>query len=63
MQPNDLPLVCLSLEFHERLDTQPARRPVNASTATLRTPMHDAGPMWLARPSMYKLLIYNTLPV
>jgi hypothetical protein len=35
----------------------------NASPAALRTPMHDSGPMWLARPSMYKTFIYNTLPV
>src|SRR5271167_857308 len=46
-----------------QLNTQPARSPVNASPATLRTPMHDSGPMWLARPSMYKTFIYNTLPV
>jgi hypothetical protein len=46
-----------------QLNTQPARSPVNASPETLRTPMHDSGPMWLARPSMYKTFIYNTLPV
>jgi hypothetical protein len=46
-----------------RLNTQPIRSPVNASPAPLRTPMHDSGPVWLARPSMYKTLIYNTLPV
>jgi hypothetical protein len=49
--------------FISQLNTQPARSPVNASPATLRTPMHDSGPMWLARPSMYKTSIYNTLPV
>ena len=46
-----------------QLNTQPVRPPVNASPAPLRTPMHDSGPMWLARPSMYKTFIYNTLPV
>jgi hypothetical protein len=49
--------------YISRLNTQPARSPVNASPAPLRTPMHDSGPMWLARPSMYKTCIYNTLPV
>lgn len=46
-----------------QLNTQPVRSPVNASPATLRTPMHDSGPMWLAKPSMYKTFIYNTSPV
>jgi hypothetical protein len=49
-----------------RLNTQPARPPVNASPSRLRTPTHNSGPMWLAKPSMYKTLIYliyNTLPV
>ena len=50
-------------ELISQLNTQPARPPVNASSASLRTPMHDSGPMWLARPSMYKTFIYNTLPV
>jgi hypothetical protein len=29
---------------------QPARTPVNASPAPSRTPTHDSGPSWLARP-------------
>ena len=41
---------------------QPARTPVNASTASLRTPPHDSGPMWLATPSSYDSLIHNILP-
>jgi hypothetical protein len=43
-------------------NTQPARTPVNASTASLRTPPHDSGPMWLARPSSYDSFIHNILP-
>jgi hypothetical protein len=46
-----------------QLNTQPVRPPVNASSSPLRTPMHDSGPVWLARPSRYKTFIYNTLPV
>ena len=32
-----------------QLNTQPARPPVNASPSPLRTPMHDSGPVWLAK--------------
>ena len=46
-----------------RLDTRPARTPVNASPASLRTPAHDSGPVWLARPSLYESFIHNTSPV
>ncbi len=34
----------------QRLNTQPARTPVNASPTALRPPTHDSGPVWLATP-------------
>jgi hypothetical protein len=46
-----------------RLNTWPARTPVNASPALLRAPMHDSEPVWIANPSPYETLIHNTLPV
>ncbi len=33
-----------------RLNTRPARSPVNASPLPLRTTTHDSGPVWLATP-------------
>ena len=33
-----------------RLNTGPARTPVNASPAPLQTPTHDSGPSWVATP-------------
>ena len=52
----------LRTKTFSRLDTQPARTPVNASTTTLRSPPHDSGPVWFARPSPYGTLIHNTSP-
>jgi hypothetical protein len=49
--------------FISQLNTQPARSPVNASPSPLRTPMHDSGPVWLAKHSLYETSIHNTLPV
>jgi hypothetical protein len=46
-----------------RLNTWPARSPVNASSTPLRTPMHDSEPVWIANPSPYETFIHNTLPV
>ena len=46
-----------------RLNTWPARTPVNASAAALLPPPHDSGPVWLATPSPYGSLIHDTLPV
>ena len=46
-----------------RLNTLPVRTPVNASPSSLRTPAHDSGPAWLARPSLYAISIHNTSPV
>ncbi len=42
-----------------RLNTRPARTPVNAS----RTAAHDSGPVWAANPSPYDSFIRNTSPV
>jgi len=46
-----------------RLNTWPARTPVNASAAALLLPPHDSGPVWLATPSPYGSLIHYTSPV
>jgi hypothetical protein len=46
-----------------RLNTWPARTPVNASPAPLQTPMHDSEPVWVASPSPYETFIHNPLPV
>src|SRR5438552_736221 len=46
-------------EALSRLNTRPARTPVNAS----RTAAHDSGPVWVARPSPYDSLLRNTSPV
>ncbi len=46
-----------------RLNTRPARTPVNASPLPLRTATHDSGPLWAANPSTYDSCIHNTSPV
>ena len=46
-----------------RLNTQPVRAPINASTPSLWTAPHDSGPVWVAKPSPYDSFIHNTLPV
>ena len=46
-----------------RLNTQPARAPVNASPSPLRAMTHDSGPVWEASPSPNGSFIHNTLPV
>jgi len=46
-----------------RLDTQPARPPVNASPVELPPPAHDSGPSWAANPSTYDSFIHYTSPV
>ena len=46
-----------------RLNTWPARTPVNASASALLPPPHDSGPVWLATPSPYGSFIHCTLPV
>ena len=49
--------------FLTRLNTRPARSPVNASTLLLRTAPHDSGPMWVADPLSYDFFIHYTSPV
>ena len=44
-----------------RLDTRPARTPVNASPPLLRATAHDSGPPWVANPSTYDSFIHNNL--
>jgi hypothetical protein len=51
---------CVSIS---RLNTWPARTPVNASPGPLRGPAHDSGPVWLAMPSPYDSFIQHTSPV
>ena len=46
-----------------RLNTWPARAPVNASTPSSRTAPHDSGSVWVATPSSYDSFIHNTSPV
>src|SRR6266699_3756026 len=50
-------------EFLTRLNTRPARSPVNASTPPLRAAPHDSGPMWVANPLSYDFCIHYTSPV
>ena len=46
-----------------RLNTRPARSPVNASPRPLRAAAHDSRSAWLARPSPYGTCIRCTSPV
>jgi hypothetical protein len=46
-----------------RLNTRPARTPVNASTLPLQEAPHDSGPLWVANPSAHDSFIHNTSPV
>src|SRR5215469_1802089 len=46
-----------------RLNTRPARSPVNASTLPLREAPHDSGPSWVAGPLTCDSFIHNTSPV
>jgi hypothetical protein len=50
-------------KFLTRLNTRPARSPVNASTLPLRAAPHDSGPMWVATPLSYDFCIHYTSPV
>src|SRR6266851_670531 len=50
-------------KFLTRLNTRPARSPVNASTLPLRAAPHDSGPMWVADPLSYDFCIHYTSPV
>src|SRR5437773_2873182 len=46
-----------------RLNTRPARSPVNASTLPSRATPHDSGPMWVATSHSYDFFIHYTSPV
>ena len=50
-------------KFLTRLNTRPARSPVNASTLPLRAAPHDSGPMWVADPLSYDFCNHYTSPV
>src|SRR5438034_3166972 len=50
-------------KFLTRLNTRPARSPVNASTPPLRVTPHDSGPMWVATSHSYDFCIHYTSPV
>jgi hypothetical protein len=46
-----------------RLNTRPARSPVNASTPPSRAAPHDSGPMGIATSHSYDSFIHHTSPV
>ena len=46
-----------------RLNTRPARTPIDASMTPLREPPHDSEPVWVASPSPYDSFIHTTMPV
>jgi len=54
---------CFRRAWISRLNTQPARPPVNASRAQLPAPTHDSGSLRVANPSAHETFIHNTLPV
>jgi hypothetical protein len=59
-----LPTASASRRDHlSRLNTRPARTPVNASMLPSRGTPHDSGPLWVAKPSAYDSFIHNTSPV
>lgn len=53
----------LKLNIISRLNTRPARTPVNASPPPYGRPTHDSGPVWFATPSPYDSFIRYTSPV
>ena len=50
-------------DFLSRLNTWPARTPVNASSLPLQEVPHDSGPLWVANPSACDSFIHNISPV
>ena len=46
-----------------RLNTQPARSSVNASTPPFRVAPHDSRSLWFATPSTHETFTHTTLPV
>src|SRR5882724_8622409 len=61
--PRDIGVPDGAFRFSLRLNTRPARSPVNASTPPLRVTPHDSGPMWVATPLSYDFCIHYTSPV
>src|ERR1700739_594521 len=61
--PHLLPASASRSEFLTRLNTRPARSPVNASTPPLRAAPHDSGSIWVANPLPYYFFIHYTSPV
>ena len=51
------------VNLFSRLNTWPTLSPVNASVVTSRSPPHDSGSSWLAKPSTYGTFIHYSLPV
>ncbi len=49
--------------FVSRLNTWPARAPVNASPALLRVHTHDSGSAWVATPLLQETFTLNYSPV
>ena len=46
-----------------RLNTSPARAPVNASASSLRPTPHDSGSGWFATPFLHDSFIRNSAPI
>ena len=62
--PHTLTASASRSELLTRLNTRPARSPVNASTPPLRATPHDSGPLWVANPLLpYDFCIHYTSPV
>ena len=53
----------LGFMIFSQLNTEPTRSPVNAPTAPLQAPTHDAGPSCLVKTSMSETFILYNLPV
>jgi hypothetical protein len=49
--------------YISRLNTWPARSPVNASPSPSRATAHDSGPVWVATPLPYDSFIHDISPV
>jgi hypothetical protein len=46
-----------------RLDGQPARSPADASPLPSRAATHGSGPVWIAKPSLWRTCTSCSLPV
>jgi len=53
----------LNFNAISRLNTRPARAPVNASPPPCGRPTHDSGSVWVATPSPYDSFLRYTSPV